>query len=303
MIRDNFPRRRLSLAAALLLLAAMVMIGFMLAMVLMTVLMSLGMLDLTSRTHLLWVTVLQDVLAFIVPALALAVILWQRPCAALRLDAAPAWMALLAVVVMQVISLPAMNWLVDWNANLTLPAALEQTLRPMEESAAVQTRLLLHADSVWQMLAGVLVIGFMAALSEELLFRGAVQGTWMDYSGHRHIAVWAVAILFSAIHLQFYGFVPRMLLGVWLGYLLVWTRSLWVPVFAHFLNNSIVVVASYLSPTDDGSSNPIDNIGLPAPGELPWLAILSAVATVAFIVMAAKYFSAKNDDDLIDFEN
>ncbi|MBQ9465633.1 MAG: CPBP family intramembrane metalloprotease [Muribaculaceae bacterium] len=296
-MNENLPKRRLSLPAALLLLAALVFIGFMLASVALMVLQSLGLLNLESRTHLLWLTVGQDVLAFILPAVVLARFLWQRPCAALRLNVPPSWMALAAVVLMQVIALPAMNWIVDWNAHVVLPTALESVLRPMEDAAALQTELLLNVTNVWQMLAGVLVIGLVAALSEELLFRGAVQGTWMDYSGQRHVAVWGVAILFSAIHLQFYGFVPRMLLGVWFGYLLLWTRSLWVPIIAHFLNNTIVVVSSYIAACNGADENIVDTIGLPALGQLPWVAMVSMVASIALVVLASKYFSRKNDDD------
>ena len=294
-MNENLPKRRLSLPAALMFLAALVLIGFMLATV--VALQSSGMMNIESRTHLLWLTVVQDVLAFILPAAALAGFLWQRPCSALRLNVAPTWMALLVIIVMQAVALPAMNWIVDWNSHVTLPSVLERVMRPMEDAAAHQTDLLLNASNVWQMLAGVLVIGLMAALSEEMLFRGAVQGTWMDYSGHRHIAVWCVAILFSAVHLQFYGFVPRMLLGVWLGYLLLWTRSLWAPVFAHFLNNSIVVVSSYIVRSYGYEKNFADTIGLPAPGQLPWAAMVSAVAAIALVLLTAKYFSRKNDDE------
>ena len=92
--------------------------------------------------------------------------------------------------------------------------------------------------------------------------------------------------LFSAIHFQFFGFIPRMLLGVWLGYLLVWTRSLWVPIIAHTLNNSTVVVMSYLANKGIVAEDFGDHLGLPADGAIPLLAVASLVASITLAVWA-----------------
>ena len=54
------------------------------------------------------------------------------------------------------------------------------------------------------------------------------------------------AFLFSAMHMQFYGFVPRLLLGAMLGYLFVWSGSLWLSVLAHFVNNASAIIFTYL---------------------------------------------------------
>ena len=101
-----------------------------------------------------------------------------------------------------------------------------------------------------------------------------------------------VAIVFSAIHLQFYGFVPRMLIGVWLGYLFVWPRSLWVPIAAHALNNSMVVIFSWLTDTHRMTLD-IDHVGVPTDGQWPWLALASALGWVALAMMARRMFFGK----------
>jgi membrane protease YdiL (CAAX protease family) len=79
-----------------------------------------------------------------------------------------------------------------------------------------------------------------------LLFRGLLQRLIREWLGNVHVAVFISAFLFSALHMQFFGFLPRMMLGIMFGYLFVWTGSLWVPVFAHFVNNGSAVVVSYL---------------------------------------------------------
>ena len=245
---------------------------------------------IVARLGMLTMLTVQDVLAFIVPAVVAMAIFYRKPLHAMCLDRAPQWKALLLVVAFYVVSLPAMNWLVNVNESMSLPSSLsglEQIMRQLEDSAAETTKQLLDIHTISELLACVFVVGFMAGLSEEMLFRGAMQRTMQDSRLGIHAVVWTTAIIFSAIHMQFYGFIPRMVLGVWLGYLLVWTRSLWVPIIAHTLNNSTVVLMSYLAnvgvvPEDFG-----DNLGLPADGAFPWLAIVSLIASIALAVWAA----------------
>jgi membrane protease YdiL (CAAX protease family) len=240
----------------------------------------------------------QDILAFIVPAVVAMAIFYFRPLHAMCLDRAPGWTAIIIVVLFYIISLPAMNWLVELNKSMALPAwmsGIEQAMIKAEEVAAETTKQLLDFQSIWMLIACTFVVGFMAGLSEEMLFRGAMLRTMQDSRLGTHAAVWITAIIFSAIHLQFYGFVPRLLLGVWLGYLLVWTRSLWVPIIAHTLNNATVVVMSYLTNRGVLPEGYGDNLGLPSPGTLPWLAITSLIASIALAIWTARHYQNKNE--------
>ena len=90
------------------------------------------------------------------------------------------------------------------------------------------------------------MIAIIPAIGEELLFRGVIQRIFTRWTRSNHWGIWIAAILFSALHMQFYGFVPRMLLGVLFGYLLVWSGSMWLPIIAHFLNNALAVIAMYM---------------------------------------------------------
>ena len=238
----------------------------------------------------------QDVLAFIVPAVLAMAIFYHRPLHAMCLDRAPSLRAIIVVLAFYILSLPAMNWLVDANNSMSLPSwmsGIEQVMRTMEDSAADATEQLLDINTVWQLIISVFVIGLMAGLSEEMLFRGAMQRTMQDSRMSAHAAVWITAIVFSAFHMQFFGFVPRMVLGAWLGYLLVWTRSLWVPIIAHTLNNSTVVFFSYLANKDIVPDDFGDHLGLPAEGAFPWLAVLSLVASLALAIWASRTLNSK----------
>ena len=99
-----------------------------------------------------------------------------------------------------------------------------------------------------------------------------------------HIAIWITAFIFSAVHMQFYGFVPRMLLGALFGYMFVWTGSLWVPVLMHFVNNGIAVVVNYLIDNQglaSDSKNWADTIGA---GSTWWLGVLSLIVAVVLVI-------------------
>ena len=140
---------------------------------------------------------------------------------------------------------PLITLLSLWNQSIHLPQALapvEQTMRQLEELAEQLTQQLLSSDQIDILLANLFVVAMLAAITEECFFRGALQRILAHCHANPHVVIWIAAILFSAFHLQFYGFFPRMFLGAYFGYLLHWSRSIWLPIFTHFINNAIAVV-------------------------------------------------------------
>lgn len=140
--------------------------------------------------------------------------------------------------------------LVYWNSLLVLPeslSSLEQWMKEMEDQLLELTKFLTDFQSIPELLAGILVIGVLAGIGEEMFFRGVVQPKMRLYTGSAHAGVWLTAIIFSAIHLQFYGFLPRVFLGALFGYLYLYSGSLIYPIIAHILNNSITVILVYLA--------------------------------------------------------
>ena len=278
-------KTNLRLSSRLLLLLCLMLLGVIATYILMIFI---------PDSNLFAMLTVQDLLAFIMPAVVTMAILYRRPLSAMGLDTAP----LVIVILFYIISLPAMNWLVEMNKAMSLPtwmSGIEQAMRAAEDSAIETTRQILDINSVWQLIVCVLVVGVLAGLSEEMLFRGAMLRTMQQSRLGKHAVVWITAILFSAFHLQFYGFVPRMLLGVWLGYLLVWTGSLWVPIIAHALNNSTVVLFSYLTHLGLLNEGYGDHLGLPAQGSFPWLAIFSIIASSALVILANNFYRKKGE--------
>ena len=235
--------------------------------------------------------VAQNVAVFIAPAAIFAYLVYKAPWRFLRLDKAPALKDILLVVAVMVVSLPAMNYLVDLNSQMHLPdwmSGVEEWMRESEDAAQELTSSLINTTSLAEMLWLVLIVGVLTGIGEEMFFRGAMLGTFLQKSVNKHVSIVFVAVIFSAFHMQFFGFVPRLLLGMWFGYLVVWTRSLWVPIIAHALNNSVVVVATYLANTHAIDANGIDSIGLPQNGGFPTMAIVSAIVTALIIFLFVK---------------
>ncbi|WP_194975689.1 CPBP family intramembrane glutamic endopeptidase [Aquiflexum lacus] len=140
--------------------------------------------------------------------------------------------------------------LIEWNAGIKFPdflSDIERTMREKEDELMVMTKYLTDFDNPAEFLMGLLVIGVLAGLGEEFLFRGVLQPKLQFYTGNAHVGIWLAAFIFSAIHLQFYGLFPRMLLGAIFGYLYYYSGSLLYPIIAHILNNAFTVMLVYLN--------------------------------------------------------
>jgi len=131
------------------------------------------------------------------------------------------------------------------NQKMILPHFLSW-MRDKEDQAQKLTDAVLQMNTVWDMIMDLVLIGLLTAIAEEFMFRGCLQTIFKRWTKNTHAAIWITAILFSAFHMQFFGFLPRLMLGVLFGYFVAWSGSVWTSVWAHFLNNATAVVATYL---------------------------------------------------------
>lgn len=188
---------------------------------------------------------------FIVPPIIYGIVVTKKPFSALALNKFSTPKNWLLVLLIMVISTPFMSWLVEFNSELILPeflAPLEAWMKQSEQSAEQLTKLFLTFNGISSFLYILLIVAVVPAIGEELLFRGVLQKIMVDWIKNYHIAIWVTAILFSALHMQFYGFLPRMLLGALFGYVFYWSGSLWLPILGHFINNGSVVILSFFYP-------------------------------------------------------
>ncbi|MDR0757014.1 MAG: CPBP family intramembrane metalloprotease, partial [Tannerella sp.] len=229
-----------------------------------------------SVAFLQCVQLLVAVFVFLFPAAAVAWLCCEQPAAFLHLRRLPDLRLLGWIVAATFLVSPTISLVGYFNMQMQLPdfmAPLERLMREMEDAAAETVAKMLQEKGFLSLLVNLTVIAVAAGVCEEFLFRGTILSIFRQKIRNPHVAIWIVAIIFSAIHFQFYGFVPRMLLGAFLGYLLYWTKSIWAPVLAHFLNNAVAVTGMSSDSLKDSAffseELPTDDLG--------WFSVAAAV--------------------------
>lgn len=183
---------------------------------------------------------------FLFPALALAWLCSSNPKEYLSIGKMPKGHILLLTFLCVFLLTPSISLTGLLNKQMELPSfmePIESWMRSQEETAEQLTLKLLAGGGIITLFFNLIVIAVAAGVTEEFLFRGALQRIIGNWTHNHHIIIWSAAIIFSAFHMQFFSFLPRMLLGAYFGYLLYWTRNIWIPVFAHFVNNTFAVIA------------------------------------------------------------
>ena len=171
-------------------------------------------------------------------------------------------------------------YIIEWNINWTFPeflAVFEDWARQMEDDMAAATERFTTFDSFGQFLLGFVAIAILPGIGEELLFRGVLQNGIHRVAKNKHVAIWVAAFIFSAIHMQIFGLVPRMVLGAIFGYLYVWSGNIWYPIIGHIANNGIGVIIAYMATSEFVDSD------LEDPESIPMLYTL--LGLVAFVIL------------------
>lgn len=168
------------------------------------------------------------------------------------------------------------QWLIPENS------VLEKWFKPMEDQAERLTHLMLVSQSGWQLVTTLVAIGVVPAVCEEFAFRGTLQPLLAKATGRIHAAVWITAAIFSAVHFQMYGFLPRLLLGALLGYLVIWTGSLWTSILAHLFNNCLAIVMYNV--WNGQLETPEDSVASTIPAY-----IMSSITFVMLVAVLLKY--------------
>lgn len=185
---------------------------------------------------------------------------------------------------------------IDWNANLKLPEYfkdIELWAREREDLAALITKFLTTFASSGEFILAFFVIAVLPGIGEEFVFRGLLQRQLHAATKNIHAAIWISAILFSAFHLQFFGFIPRILLGALFGYLYYWSGSLWISMFAHFFNNGFMVVMMYCNQLG------IVELDIESTESAPWsVVMLFTILTFASLFYFKKFYQLRNKTSL-----
>ena len=262
-----------------------------------------------SVNELKWVQLIQTAALFLLPSLLMAFLWAKQPLEWLKLKSETRGYGLWAIFLM-LMALPAINLVGYFNQQMSLPAflePLEQWMKTAEANAAHLTEQFLSVTTFGGLIINILLMALLPAVAEELTFRGVLQNLFevkdetLKKKGNRvHIAIWCSAILFSAIHMQFYGFLPRMLMGALFGYALVWTGSLWIPILMHFTNNAMAVILYFLAIRSGWDMDKVDTIGT---NDTLWLGVVSLVLTIIGIYAFRRSTTMSNASSRISSGN
>lgn len=185
--------------------------------------------------------------------------------------------------------LPLINFSAEMNASIQLPSyfdSLMQWIHEKEDAANIVATGFLKMDGFIDLGLSLLIIAIIPAIGEELLFRGTIQPVLQKVFKNPHWAIWVSAFIFSFIHFQFLGFLPRFLIGGFLGYLFYWSGSIWLAVLVHFVNNATAVVVYYLY-QHNFIQQTTDDLGI---GEYK---LIELIVSIILIVFGLKYIYSK----------
>lgn len=211
------------------------------------------MIDLNQRQveGLKLMQLLSAIGLFLIPPITYGMIASKKTFSKLSINRFGKPINYLLIFVLMTVSIPILSWVIEVNAEMTLPefmSGIEEWMRLQESKAQRATNTFLTYNGMGSLIYILILVAIVPAVGEELLFRGVLQKIFIQWTKNPHLGIWITAFLFSALHMQFFGFFPRMLLGAVFGYVFLWSKSLWLPILGHFINNGSVVILSYFAP-------------------------------------------------------
>lgn len=244
--------------------------------------------EIADLNNLQIIQVLNQVIGFMLPAVLYVMLVYERPLNYLGFRKIPAW-SLLGIAALFTI-IPFLSWVTDWNDSIVFPEsmrALEAKLRLTQQKSEEVIKMFISQGSLF---SSMLIIAALAAVSEELLFRSVLQKGLMRLFKNVHVAIIVTAFVFSAFHMDFFGFFPRFILGLMLGYIFWMSGSIFPSMLMHFVNNATIVMLYYLN-TRGFTDIDVEHFGST---DNVLLIVLSLVATVAIFIICNR-FSKRQD--------
>jgi membrane protease YdiL (CAAX protease family) len=230
----------------------------------------------------------QDISLFIVPSVIILNLLKPYNQKGLMIFETPRINEVIMVILLVFCIFPLNSFIGLLNSRMIFPdwlSGIEQWMVDKENRADNLISMLITSESFSVMITNIFVLAVIPSIGEELLFRGVFQKILYGFSKSGHPAIWLTAFIFSSMHLQFFGFIPRLILGLIFGYLFFWSRTLWLPVIAHFINNVVPVIVTYLQ--DKGKLTALND-------SILWKHKILLIIPVIIIVLILLYFRNKS---------
>ena len=267
------------------LLAALVVIGHIVGYVIGLLYAIISGNDIMSLNSLRFMQISSQIFTFVLPPILYAMLVKERPFKSLGFSKSTILWLILGVAMMYTI-LPLNSIFTEWNANIKFPeslASFEKLMQDLQERATEVMAKFVNVDTIGGLIINLFMIAGLAALGEELLFRSVIQTSLIKICKNAHVGIFIASAIFSLFHMEFYGLLPRLVLGLLMGYMYYYSRSIWIPMAMHFANNGTIVFLYYLN--NIGAINiDVESFGETNVGIL----MLSIVAMVALFWFTVK---------------
>lgn len=280
----NFPIiKKTNKLERIFILAALLILGLIIGSLLGVVYPLVTGQDVMSLNSLRFMQISSQIFTFVLPPILYAMLIKDNPRESLGIKKVSYHWFIIGFIMMYAI-LPLNNVFAEWNAGLKLPESMsriEELIKEMYESSAVILEKLVNVNTFGGFVINLIMIAGLAALGEELLFRSIIQTSLIKFCKNAHVGIIIASAIFSFIHFDFYAFIPRLVLGMLLGYMFYYSRSIWVSMFMHFVNNATAVVIYYLNNIG------ITNIDVETFGQTQLLPLLISVALMVVLFWLA----------------
>ncbi len=233
---------------------------------------------LDNPNALKYLVVIQSLSLFWIPSFVIAW-LYSRPGQFFNLSYRVNYQSIILIIALIIVSQGVVNILAYWNYNFHLTGNLhdlELKLREMEKTAQVLTNKMLSDTSFSGLVLNIIVVALIPAIGEELFFRGVLQSHLHETIRNKHIAIFIAAFIFAFAHNEFFTFLPRIFLGLILGYIFYWFKNIWAPILAHFTNNFLGVLIYFFSLRQGKSLEELSQVTKPQ----IWIVLLSLVLLI-----------------------
>ena len=289
----TFPLfKKVSTVEKTFLLAALLIIGLIISVII-GVVITLAAGNISELGILRISQISSQIFTFVLPPLLYACFVNEKPMSSLSFKKAPLLFFIIGFVMMYAIT-PLNNVFAEWNAGLKLPesmTALEEIMNNLQKSATQLTEKMLNISNFEGLIINLIMIAGLAAFGEELLFRSLLKPFLIKICKNAHIGIFLASAIFSFIHFEFYGFLPRLVLGLLLGYMFFYSRSIWVPMLMHFTNNATAVVIYYLN------NKGLTNIDVENYGDTNVSYIILSVAVMIVLFWLTIRISTKQNEE------
>ena len=246
----NFPIiKKTNKLERIFLLAALLVFGLIIGSVLGVIFPIVTGSDIMGLNSLRFMQISSQIFTFVLPPIVYALLIKENPFKSLGFNKTTITWLFLGVAMMYAI-LPLNSVFAEWNANIKFPDSMtdfERFLQDMQERATEIMERFVNVTSIGGLILNLFMIAGLAALGEELLFRSIIQTSLIKICKNAHIGIIIASAIFSIIHMEFYGLLPRFVLGMLLGYMYYYSRSIWIPIAMHFANNGTIVFLYYLN--------------------------------------------------------